>query len=90
MFTCVSEGSPVSCPAPVLLSSSAAGQTVTRTVTAADGGTATATAGPVDIDLDAPTVSVAGVKDGKTYNNPPSPRCVGADALSGVVRARSR
>ena len=84
VFTCVSEGSPLTCPAPVLLSSSGAGQTVTRTVTAADGGSATATAGPVDIDLEAPTVSVAGVKDGKTYKNPPSPRCVGSDALSGV------
>ena len=84
VFTCVSEGSPLTCPAPVLLSSSGVGQTVTRTVTAADGGSATATAGPVDIDLEAPTVSVAGVKDGKTYKNPPSPRCKGSDALSGV------
>ena len=29
-------------------------------------------------------MTVAGVKDGKTYKNPPSPRCVGSDALSGV------
>lgn len=86
-FTCTANGSPLigSCPAPVTLDSSGAGQEVSGVVKAQDGGRAFATSGPIDIDLDAPTVKVAGVKQDKTYKRKPTPRCVGSDATSGVV-----
>ena len=42
-------------------------------------------ASDVDIDLAPPTVSIRGVKAGKTYPKKKSPTCVGADTLSGLA-----
>lgn len=87
VFTCTPNGSPLvgSCPAPVTLGSSGEGQVVGGVVKAQDGGKAVASSGPIDIDLDAPTVTVGGVKDGKTYRQKPTPVCVAGDQTSYVV-----
>jgi hypothetical protein len=43
----------------------------------------------IDIDLTRPQVSIVGAHDGATYSGKaPSPRCVGADPLSGVASCR--
>jgi len=85
-FACTAGSSPVTCPAPVVLDHEGAGQTVSRTVVADDGGTAVVTAGPVDLDLSAPAAKVVGVVDGKVYNGPPpAASCAASDALSGLV-----
>jgi hypothetical protein len=87
VFTCTANGSPLTgpCPAPVALSASAAGQQVTRTITAENGGSATASTGPINIDRVAPVVKVVGVRDGATYTSTPSPRCQAKDPVSGVA-----
>lgn len=86
-FTCTPHGAALStdCPSPVVLSSSGADQSVTRTITADDGGTASVTVSDLDIDLVAPTVRIAGVKAGKTYKKKQHPTCQGADGLSGLA-----
>ena len=87
-FTCAPSGAPLvgACPAPVVLDASGADQSVTRTVSADDGGTGTVTVADVDIDLDDPSVRIAGVDAGATYHAAePTPRCVGTDATSGVA-----
>jgi hypothetical protein len=87
LFGCSTSGSPLStpCPEPVTLGSGA-DQTVTRTITAADGGSDTATTGALDVDLDAPTVKVAGVRDGATYSSVPKAWCKAKDRVSGMSR----
>nr|WP_264674207.1 lamin tail domain-containing protein [Nocardioides lijunqiniae] len=92
-FTCAAGSSALvaPCPAPVTLSASRANQSVTRTVTAEDGGSATASVTDVDIDRVSPKVRVAGVKHRKVYTGrAPRPRCVGSDALSGVASCTLR
>jgi hypothetical protein len=87
-FTCTPNGSPLTAPCPdaVTVNKNGAGQSVTRTITAQDGGTSTATANGLDIDQAAPLVSVGGVTNGGRYPSPgPKPTCVGKDALSGVA-----
>ena len=85
-FTCAAGSAPLTCPAPVVLDHEGAGQTVTRTVVATDGGLAMVTAGPVNIDLTAPLAKVAGVVQGAVYNGPaPAATCAGSDALSGLA-----
>ena len=70
----------------MVLDHEGAGQTVTRTVLAEDGGLSVATAGPVSIDLTAPAAKVTGVADGTVYNGPaPAATCEGSDALSGLA-----
>lgn len=83
-FTC---GAGVStCPAPVVLSAEGAGQYVTRTVVADDGGVATITAGPFNLDLTAPAVTAPRVGDGRTYKGRARiAQCAGSDALSGLA-----
>jgi hypothetical protein len=85
-FTCTVGSAPLveGCPSPVTLAGSAAGQSVSRTVTATDGGSTTVTVGDLDIDSVAPTVAIAGIVDGATYPKHKHPRCIGADALSGL------
>lgn len=62
-----------------------AGQLVSRTIIAGDGGTATA-AVAVYLDFTKPTVAVAGVTNGgRYYGAAPAVRCVGKDALSGIA-----
>jgi hypothetical protein len=90
-FTCEAAGAPLTapCPGPVQLSHDGAGQTLTRTITATDGGTATATVRGIDIDTTPPTVTVTGISDGHTYLGvAPPARCIARDALSGVASCR--
>jgi Lamin Tail Domain len=86
-FACTPGSSPISggCPAPVILATSGADQSVTRTVHNGDFVTATATVNDLDIDVVAPTVKIKGVKKGKTYGKKKKPKCVGTDALSGIA-----
>ncbi|NYE37049.1 subtilisin-like proprotein convertase family protein [Nocardioides cavernae] len=85
-FSCTPGSGVVTCPAPVTLSGDGAGQTVTRTVVASDGGVAAVTSAPVSIDRTAPVVRVTGVQEGRTYNGTvPEAACAGSDGLSGVA-----
>jgi hypothetical protein len=85
-FACVAGSAPVTCPAPMVLDHEGAGQSVTRTVVATDGGLAMVTAGPVNIDLTAPTAKVVGVVGDRVYNGPaPEASCQSGDALSGLA-----
>ena len=86
-FTCVTHGAALTtpCPAPVRFTRSAGGQSVTRTISAVDGGAATVTV-RVNIDLTVPTVGVTGVRNGEVhYGWPPTVRCAGVDTLSGIA-----
>ena len=85
-FTCTPHGSALTteCPGPVILATSGVDQSVSRTVSADDGGTATVTVSELDIDLAGPTVTIKGVKAGKTYPKKKKPTCQSADALSGL------
>jgi hypothetical protein len=90
-FTCATDGADLAaaCPTPVTLSRDAAGQAVTRTVTAIDGGSATATVAGINIDRAAPRPSIGGVRKGTTYRGAaPTPRCVGHDGLSGTATCK--
>jgi hypothetical protein len=87
-FTCNQGSAPViTCPSAVALSRDMAAGSVTRTVTATDGGQATATAGPVNIDTTPPVVRVRGVVNGHRYPRDarPRPTCISRDALSGIA-----
>jgi hypothetical protein len=87
-FHCVASSAPLtkSCPGSVTLSDSGKGQSVTRTVTATDGGGTTVVAGKVNIDQVKPTVKITGPKAGQSYlHKVPKAHCVGHDALSGVL-----
>jgi hypothetical protein len=72
-FVCRPQGSEVDdCPADVTLRKSGKDHSLTRTIHAADGGTATVTVGNIDIDRVKPTITV----DGRS--------CTATDKLSGV------
>ncbi len=86
-FRCAPHGAPLTaaCPSPVTLRASRAGQSVSRTVMATDGGIATASVSGIDVDRRTPRVRIAGVKAGRTYlGRAPKPRCVAQDSLSGI------
>jgi hypothetical protein len=90
-FKCTTHGAPLTsaCPGAVTLSHSGAGQSVTRTIMAADGGTATVTVSGINVDKTAPRVAVGGVKNHAVYfGGAPAARCVGSDALSGLASCR--
>lgn len=83
-FTCTAAAAPItSCTEPVTITSEGAAEEVVGTATAADGGSATETVS-VSIDKTRPTVSITGVKQGKTYKNPKA-TCKATDTLSGVA-----
>jgi hypothetical protein len=86
-FTCTPGSSPLSasCPGPVVVSTSGANQSVSRTVHNGDFATATATVSDLDIDMVAPTAKIKGVKAGKTYGGKKKPKCSATDALSGLA-----
>lgn len=87
-FTCTAHGAALTgaCPSAVTLSGSGGGQSVTRTITATDGGTATVVASPISIDRTRPHVAVAGVRSTATYPGTlPTPRCTATDSLSGIA-----
>lgn len=74
------------CPAPVTLSGSAAGQSVTRTIIAVDGGASTAVVSGINIDRVRPAVRITGVRAGATYFAAgPTAGCRASDKLSGVA-----
>lgn len=90
-FRCTTAGAQLSapCPKPVTLSANRAGQSVTRTILAEDGGAATVTVSGINVDRGAPRVSIKGVKRGATYpGQAPKARCASADGVSGVARCR--
>jgi hypothetical protein len=87
-FTCATPvGVPLTaaCPSSETLSSNGRGQTVTQTITAADGGTGSVTV-IVNIDQQAPTVTIAGPTSGATYKST-APTAIGSatESLSGVA-----
>jgi hypothetical protein len=88
IFACTTHGAPLArhCPSTVHLTHNGAGQSVTRTIEATDGGTSTVVVRDIDIDQVAPSVRVAGVRNGKVYEGAaPALRCVANDRLSGVA-----
>jgi Bacterial Ig-like domain (group 3)/Right handed beta helix region len=86
-FTCAAGTGTLTgaCPSPVTVSTNGAGQVVTKTITASDGGVAMVTVAPINIDQAKPTVKVTGVQSGHTYRKAPKAKCVGTDALSGLA-----
>jgi hypothetical protein len=86
-FTCTAGSSALSaaCPSPVTLSGNGAAQSVTKTITASDGGTATAVVSPINIDHTTPSVTVGGVKSGHTYSKTRTLTCHASDKLSGIA-----
>jgi len=89
-FTCATSGSPLTtpCPAAVTLGRQGAGQSVSRTIAAADGGIATVSLGGIDIDHTAPSVRIAGLTSGGHYVSAPKARCKSSDKLSGIASCR--
>jgi hypothetical protein len=87
-FHCTTHGAPLTaaCPAAVHLTRSGAGQPVTRTITATDGGVKTVVVKGINIDLIKPTVNVTGIKNAAVYDGmAPTAHCVAKDTLSGVA-----
>ncbi len=92
-FTCTTGGAALTepCPDPVTLSGSAAGQSVSRTIEATDGGVGTVVVSGINIDRVAPTARVSGVTAGSTYvGTAPAARCTATDALSGATTCTVR
>jgi hypothetical protein len=98
-FTCTPGSAPlaVPCPTPVQLGEGA-GQSITRSIQATDGGVATVSVAGLNVDLTPPTVRVTGVRDGDALLAPLAvpPTCEASDGLSGldgactVTTARTR
>lgn len=87
-FTCRQTSAALTgaCPARVRLSRSGAGQSVTRTIMATDGGAATVVVSGINIDTVRPIVRVTGVRAGATYfATGPVAGCRATDSLSGVA-----
>jgi hypothetical protein len=87
-FTCTTNGADLTgpCPGDVQVSANGAGQSVTRTITATDGGVATVAVSGINVDHTAPSVKVTGIKNGATYGGKvPAAKCVAHDSLSGVA-----
>jgi pimeloyl-ACP methyl ester carboxylesterase len=86
-FTCTSPGSTVtSCPPDRVIYTEGAGQTVSGTMTDANGGTAAVTSPPFSIDLTAPSITVSVTPSGASGWNtsPVAADFTCADAVSGV------
>ena len=87
-FTCITPNGVslmTACPSSETLSNNGRGQTVSQTITAAGGGAASVTV-TVNIDQQAPTVTIAGPKNGATYQST-APTATGnaTESLSGVA-----
>jgi hypothetical protein len=82
IFTCTQGSAPLSaaCPGSVKLSTNTAGRTVTRTITATDGGIGTVTSSKIKIDGTAPKLTVK--RTGHTL------KCHGSDSLSGLASCK--
>ena len=92
-FTCTTDGAPLTaaCPSAVQLAANGAGQSVTRTISAANGGAATAVVSGIDIDQTKPTVKLTGIHRGATYDGTaPAAHCAARDHLSGIASCKLR
>ncbi|MGN6610082.1 MAG: putative Ig domain-containing protein [Jatrophihabitans sp.] len=90
-FTCTAATAPLTapCSAPVTLSHDGAGQSVSRTIAATDGGMATVSVTDLNLDQHRPSVRVTGIRNGATYGGQvPTARCVATDTLSGIASCR--
>jgi hypothetical protein len=90
-FTCTTNGAPLTsaCPAAVTMRSSKGGQSVTRTITASDGGAATVVVDSISIDRVKPHVAIRRVRNHGTYDGTaPTAGCFGTDSLSGIHTCR--
>jgi hypothetical protein len=76
------------CPAPVTVKRNGAGQSVTRTIQAADGGVATVTVRGLNIDRVAPKVQITGITHRTYQGQAPQAACKARDGLSGIARCR--
>lgn len=88
-FTCAPADADLleACPAPVVLKANQAGQTVSRTISASDGGVATVVAGPFNIDQAKPKAKLVGVPK-RVTGATPQVRCVASDKLSGIAQCK--
>jgi hypothetical protein len=87
-FHCTPVGAPLTapCPSPVTFTHNGAGQSVSRTIMATDGGAATATVAGINIDEIRPIVGINGITNGALYPGAaPAAHCVAKDTLSGVA-----
>jgi hypothetical protein len=87
-FHCVTNGAALTmpCPLAVTFTRTAAGQSITRTIAATNGGMATVAVRGINIDRVAPSVAVSGVTNGSTYGGAaPTAKCVGRDSLAGIA-----
>jgi hypothetical protein len=87
-FTCTPNGADLvaACPPPVTLAKNGAAQSVSRTITAVDGGVATVSVTGINLDLTRPTVAITGVSTTTPYfATAPAGRCSARDGLSGVA-----
>jgi hypothetical protein len=84
-FTCTAGSAALkaACPAPVRIGRASTARTVTRTVTALDGGTSTVTVGPLNVDRVAPQVRIVQRDDR-------APVCRATDGRSGVASCALR
>lgn len=73
------------CPAAKTLHQDGEDQSITRSVTATDGGVTTIRVRHINIDRTAPTVSISGVRPGQRLAVKPSVRCHAHDGLSGLT-----
>ena len=90
-FTCTTHGAALttSCPKPATLSKNRAGQSVSRTIVANDGGTATVTVSNINVDRSAPKVTITGAHNNGIYSGAtPKVRCSGGDTLSGLASCK--
>lgn len=90
-FTCTAKGASLvnGCPAPVTLSRNGAARSVSRTISAVDGGIATVSITGINIDRTRPRVSISGLTRGAPYfAKAPVGRCVARDHLSGVATCK--
>jgi hypothetical protein len=89
-FACTEGSAPLAepCPEAVQLGEGA-GQSVSRSILASDGGVASVAVSGIDVDLTPPSVRVTGVRDGARLLAPLTAPlgCQAADALSGLTGA---
>jgi hypothetical protein len=90
VFTCTEGSAPLTapCPRPVRLAKNGSDQSVSRSIAAADGGSADVLVVGINIDRKAPKVKVNGVKQGRTYGEKPELKCQVRDTLSGPGTCR--
>ncbi|MCW2856904.1 MAG: hypothetical protein JWR52_2519 [Marmoricola sp.] len=87
-FTCTPNGAALTapCPQPVTLTGNGAAQSVSRTISAVDGGIGTVSVTGINIDQTRPTVVITGVATRLPYlATAPVGSCVAHDGLSGVA-----